>query len=375
MVTTNSDTYVLDNEGTVWAAGKNNEGELGNGKANSVVTATFHHVKNLPAIASLALVGPEGTMMALAQDGDVYGWGYNQYDQLCIPNETIPSNANVVTSPIDLSQEANFPSGVTMMAGAGDHAGYYVGSSDTLYSCGANHDGDLGDDVTNSMGSPLPSSTPVPLQGITDSSPVVLMTASWSNEGLLLQDGTYWTWGDNYWGQLGYTPPVTYDSQGDAYIAYKVPLPGPVELDQPSGALFPDQTVTQGGGANTDGQAMAILADGSYYGWGDDTDGQLCNGSAITTTTNNGGVPLTNFTSDVPALSEVASGGTAGYLLDTSGDVYSCGADNEGQLGNGKEVSGVHPAQHPIITGASGVAATSVSSTNYNTAVLLTTTG
>ena len=61
-------------------------------------------------------------MMALAEDGDVYGWGYNQYDQLCVPNDTTipanPPNANVVITPIDLSQESNFPSSVTMMAGA-----------------------------------------------------------------------------------------------------------------------------------------------------------------------------------------------------------------------------------------------------------------
>ncbi len=376
MVTTNSDTYVLDNAGTVWAAGKNADGELGNGKANPVVATTFHHVKGLPQIESLALVGPEGTIMALARDGDVYGWGFNQYDQLCIPNEAIPAspqNANVVTTPIDLTQQGYVPSGVTLMAGAGSHATYYVASTNTLYSCGANNDGDLGDDST-SMGVPLSSSTPVPVQGITDSSPVALVTASWSDEGVLLQDGSYWTWGDNKFDQLGYTPPVTYDSQSDSYIAYKVPLPGPVEIDQPAEAPFPDQTVTQGGGSNRDGQTMAILADGSYYGWGDDTDGQLCNGSAISTNTFHGGVPLTDFTSDVPPLNEVASGGTTGYLLDTSGNAYSCGENNDGQLGNDK-TGGDHPAQHEVIPAGGGVQATSLSSTNFNTSVVLTTTG
>ena len=55
------------------------------------------------------------------------------------------------------------------------------------------------------MGRPKPSTTPTPVQDINDSHPVVSITASWADEGVLLSDGTFWTWGFNEWGQLGYS--------------------------------------------------------------------------------------------------------------------------------------------------------------------------
>jgi hypothetical protein len=86
-------------------------------------------------------------------------------------------------------------------------------------------------------------------------------------------------------------------------------------------------------------------------------------------------VPLTNFTSDVRALSEVASVGTTGYLLDTSGNVHSCRDNNDGQLGHGKTDGGDRPAQHEVVTATNGLDATALSSTNFNASVVLTTSG
>lgn len=271
--------------------------------------------------------------------------------------ENLPelTTARSVDTPVDLTKATYVPAGVTLMAGAGDHATYYVAeSTDTLYSCGGNEAGDLGDMTT--MGRPKRSITPMPVQGINDSHPVVSITASWADVGVLLSDGTFWTWGFNEWGQLGYS---TSTSQCTA-IGAKQSIPtGDCSLYPREVTSFPsgytvvvptnprDNAVTMGGGGPGDGQTMAILTNGSneyYCGWGNDTDGQLCNGSAISTN-----VPPTDFTSDLPAptLTEVASGGTTGYLLDSSGNVWSCGANDKGQLGDGnREPLQPNPMRH-----------------------------
>lgn len=112
-----------------------------------------------------------------------------------------------------------------------------------------------------------------------------------------------------------------------------------------------------------------------YYAWGDGSSGQLCDGL----TSSYGTPQYVDLSSSgvEQSLTEVASGGTTGYLLDSSGSVWSCGANNKGQLGNGTSVP-LQPnpfAPYEAITAAPGVKATSVSSTQWRTSVVLTSTG
>jgi alpha-tubulin suppressor-like RCC1 family protein len=337
---------------------------------NTCKTKTLEEI--LSSIRSLALVGPQDTMMALSIRGDVYGWGFNQYDQLCIPNEQIPAKSNEQATPLDLTKAGYIPAGVTMMAGAGNHATYYAAGTTatrpTLWSCGQNRDGDLGIGSTT-----VYTNGPGPQQvtGVTtlsSTNPVVLMTASWSDEGVLLKDGSYWTWGDNKFGQLG-NGTRGGKTYGDA--PYETLGTGQVEIAHPTGALFPDQTVTQGGGGNIDGQAVAILTDGSYYGWGDDQEGQLCNGNSGTDAKYDTPTAITLPSKVMQPLTEVASGGTDGYLLDSSANVWSCGANNDGQLGINRTDSNLYPHPHEVMAGN----AMSVSSTQYKASVVQSSTG
>jgi alpha-tubulin suppressor-like RCC1 family protein len=393
MVTTNADTFVLE-DGTVYAAGANASGDLGNGTTSSTKTTTFSRVK-IPGkepIQSLAFVGGDGTMMALGENRDVYGWGYNKGDELCIPGEKIPSTSNVQKTPVDLTAAGDVPAGVTMMAAAGDHATYYVGPNatvdpNTLWSCGNNGMGDLGNDST------APSSQKVEVEGFTDpdDSPVVSMTASWSDEGVLLSDGTYWAWGDNAFGQLGYSTTTRCtsgrDSEPCSLTANEVKFPpvttgsGSLRVIVPTNPLV-DNTVTMGGGGPQDGQTMALVTDGTndyYYGWGNDREDQLCDGGLASKYTSPTNLSGDNKINEVGTLEEVASGGEAGYLLTKSGAIYSCGQDGKngaddgkGELGNGKKYGGVDPSLTEVID--AGVQ--SVSSTQYNVdAVKTATTG
>ncbi len=77
--------------------------------------------------------------------------------------------------------------------------------------------------------------------------------------------------------------------------------------------------------------AYALSSDGSVWGWGDDLEGQLGNGSDGTATD----APVRALQlSDAVA---VAAGSNSAFALRGDGTVWAWGDDGEGELGNGKE--------------------------------------
>jgi len=71
-------SLALRSDGTVWAWGENDTGELGDGSATN--RATPVQVSGLTGVAAIAA----GThhSLALKSDGTVRAWGYNFYGQL-----------------------------------------------------------------------------------------------------------------------------------------------------------------------------------------------------------------------------------------------------------------------------------------------------
>jgi alpha-tubulin suppressor-like RCC1 family protein len=98
------------------------------------------------------------------------------------------------------------------------------------------------------------------------------------------------------------------------------------------------------------GFAIAARADGTVFTWGDNSRGMLGNGS------------LTNSTSpqEVPGLAgiqQVAAANQTAYALSYSGQVYSWGGNQNGQLGNGLPADQAHPGAVVGLTSVSQIAA------------------
>ncbi len=322
IATSNSNTYALTSSGTVWAWGVGSNDELGNG---SKPAYSLHAVEvDFPSgvrIAVLANPMPFDGGLAIDSQGDAWGWGFNAFHDLCLPEGL------VVPTP------ARIPLGdVTLATGARTHS--LIDSQGTVYACGDGEYGELGNATTADR------ATPTPVVGLPPGT-VRALTSSWGGSGALMSNGSYYDWGYGVAGQLG---------DGTDQNS-----PVPVAVSLPAAAVH----VFQGGSGAKNGQSIAVLADGSLWTWGNGTSGQLGNGGKADSST-----PV-HITLPMGAVAAgVASGGYASYAIDTSGQLWAWGRNDDGQLGTG----GRGPSQ--LTPTATGLSVDQISSTAQNAAAL-----
>jgi len=254
--------------------------------------------------------------------GRAWGWGLNGGGELCL------GNTRAYSTPVMLPL-----SHVTALAGASHHAVYEAHG--TVYACGQNVAGDLGD------GSRRSSTRPVRVAGLSGT-PVTELVASFANSGALLADGEYLDWGYDANGQLG---------GGHAGRASDVPVL--VQLP------YPVRQVAEGGSIWNNGQTIVMLSDGSLWAWGADGAGQLGDGTTVSRAS-----PVRIHPPSGVTYQSLATGSATTYAVSTTGEVYAWGTSFVGQVGNG--LTGV--TRTPVVV-ASG--ATMISSTANNVAIAI----
>jgi alpha-tubulin suppressor-like RCC1 family protein len=321
--TSNSTTYALLSDGTLWAWGSGSEGQLGDGGTSG--SATPVQVK-FPAGVKIASIPtnsmPWDTAYAIDSTGHAWGWGANAGGELCLGNQT----------SFDTPQRLPLNGVVTAVAGAAQHTTYDAGG--TLYSCGANQVGQLGDG--NTKGSHVPAK----VQGLSGAS-VTALVSGYNNVGALLSDGRYYDWGWNSKGQLGNGTTGGFSE-------------APAQVQLPAGVT----QVAQGGNDPNDGQTLVLLSNGSVYAWGANGAGQLGTGTLAAKSSPVQIHPPAGVTYEI-----LASGGDASYAVSTTGDVYAWGGNSNGQLGDGGTTSSKTPVK--VLSGAT----TLFSTTSTNVAV------
>ena len=224
VASSNAAEYALLSDGRVYAWGLGGDVELGDGATSASLTAAVR--VHFPVGVKIAFLPVDAmlfdTAMAVDTNGNASGWGRGS-SALCLG---IAASVNL--TPVELPF-----TDVTALAGAGDHALY--DSNGTVYSCGGNGYGDLGD------GSTMSSSIPVAVTGLTGHQ-VRVLVASYRNAGALLDNGTYMDWGYDGEGQLG---------DGAFGVASPVPLTVPLPL--------PVTRVALGGSDPTNGQTFGAI--------------------------------------------------------------------------------------------------------------------
>jgi alpha-tubulin suppressor-like RCC1 family protein len=313
--TSNSTEYALLTNGSVYAWGMGTSGQLGNGvlenSFNKPVRVHFPAGVKIAFLATDAM--PYDSALAVDTRGHPWGWGDNSMGEFCV------GNAKAYSTPVEIPL-----SKVTTLAGANGHAVFDAGG--TVYACGDNLRGDLGD------GNMASSMVPVRVTGLGPD--VVKLVAAFSNSGALLSNGEYFNWGYDQYGQLGNGQV----SSGDDV---------PVQVDLPA----PVAQVAQGGSIWANGQTLALLTNGTLWSWGANYSYQLDDG-----TTTMSASPVQIYPPPGVVYQSLATGSGTGYGVTADGTVYAWGANYAGQVGNGTTT--VTAAPVVVATGATSVSAT-----------------
>ena len=279
----------------LWTWGSSSSGQLGDGTTidKSSPVTTVAGGTNWKQVAG----GPAHTA-AVKTDGTLWTWGSNGSGQL-----------GDGTTSSRLSPATTAGGGTNWKQIACGHAHTAAIKTDgTLWACGYNGSGQLGDGTIVNKSSPVTTSG-----GGTNWKQVA---GGGYHTAAIKTDGTLWTCGSNSSGQLGTGNTSSYSS--------------PV--------------TTAGGGTNWKQVACgtyhtaAVKTDGTLWAWGRNNYGRLGDG-----TTANKSSPVTTAGGGTN-WKQVACGEAHTAAIKTDGTLWTCGYNLKGQLGDGTTSSRLSPA-------------------------------
>ena len=289
-------TIALKSDGTLWAWGQNRGGRLGDGTTiDSLVP-----IQESTAATDWSSVSAGGYhTVALKSDGTLWAWGSNSNGQL---------GDGTTTSSLVPLQESTAATDWSSISVGSDHT-VAIKSDGTLWSWGYNVAGQLGD------GTKTDSS--VPVQESTAATDWISSSAGYEHTVALKSDGTLWGWGDNNRGELGN------GTTTDSLV--------PVQED----TAATDWSSISAGNWHT----VALKSDGTLWAWGLNDKGQLGNGTIA-----NSSVPVRENTAATDWIS-VSAGGNHTIALKLDGTLWAWGDNSSGQLGDGTTTNSLVPIQ------------------------------
>jgi alpha-tubulin suppressor-like RCC1 family protein len=280
----------LKDDGTVWAWGSNNYGQLGDGTIIDCSSARrVIGLENVKAVAAGLFYS-----VALKNDGTVWAWGYNRYGQL---------------GDGEISRYEPVPVMVAGLSGivrvyAGYNHNVAIDRNGNAWAWGSNDCGELGD------GTNVSRCTPVRLAMLSNIKDVALGS---SYTVVLDGDGTVRAWGENYGGWLGDGTTVSQFS--------------PVTVK----GLDHVTTIATG-----EGVSFASRDDGTARSWGLNSVGLIGNGIRDQKVYQVGKI------GDMSGIVQYAVGAIHVLGLKADGSLWAWGDNQFGEMGIGKTDSNTY---------------------------------
>jgi alpha-tubulin suppressor-like RCC1 family protein len=345
-------SVALKNDGTVWTTGDNGGGLLGIGTSTGSAD-TFQPALNMSNI--VAISGGRYHSLALKIDGTVWAAGSYSYGQL--GNGTYTNTTYTFQPAVNMSN-------IVAIAGGNSHS-IALKNDGTVFTTGNNEYGQLG------IGTNGFNSSTNTFQPALNMSNIVAIGSGYFHSLALKIDGTVFTTGRNFEGQLGlgtYSDVNTFRPAVNVSNIISIqskPLPQSSPLIRSDGTLYTignnlvgqsgtntksflkdltpvDTSVTSVG---TTRYGMLYLKNNLLYYSGYNQYGELgtTNSSTLVTTGNDklisviSNMVFTNVSTSpsVAYVTQFASGMDHSLFLNSSSMVYATGLNNFGQLGLG----------------------------------------
>ena len=275
----------IKTDGTLWRWGYNFLGNVGNNTSGNAISSPVQEISS-SANWSKADCNQFGITAAIKTDGTLWSWGNGS-------NGALGTNDIVCySSPV---QEASTSTNWSEVSCGNTYAAA-IKSDGTLWSWGANGFGNLGTNNTTSYSSPV--------QETSSSSTWSKISSGFNHTVAIKTDGTLWSWGRNNLGQLGtnnvtcYSSPVQETSSSTDWAevscaseftvaiktdgtlwAWGYNLYGTLGTNNTTCYSSPVQEVSSSTNWSivdcSSGHTSAIKTDGTLWGWGFNSSGQL----------------------------------------------------------------------------------------------------
>ncbi|MDR6966721.1 alpha-tubulin suppressor-like RCC1 family protein/ligand-binding sensor domain-containing protein [Flavobacterium arsenatis] len=278
-------SVAIKNNGTLWTWGFNLQGQLGDGTNTNKTVPT-----QIGTATNWEIVEARGQHnIAKKSNGTLWAWGSNSFSQL--------GDGTAINrySPIQIGTATNWQS-----IGTGGAHSMAIKTDGTLWCWGFNSNGQVGDGTATNRYVPTQIGTATNWKSVTGGSYFTIATKT---------NNSLWTWGRNYNGELG--------------------------LNDTTDRSVPTQVGTATNWdkiAAGEDHALASRTYGALFAWGYDSVGQVGNGSS----TEN--VLAPTLLLNVQSWISLKAGGTHSLAIDNEGKLYTWGNNSEGQLGNGSTV-------------------------------------
>ena len=311
---------VVMQSGSVVCWGSNTSGESGTGTATSSGQTSPTPVLGITGLANQVSSGDSHSCALMSSTGSVYCWGANNDGQLGLGNTTSEPQATTAVLGLPVG-------GASQISSGSNHTCALAGSTgDNVYCWG---DNTLGELATNNV--ITPQETAVNVTSVAGFTSIKQVSAGGQFTCALTSSGTVFCWGLNSSGQIG-----NGDASGSS-TPYIVPT-----------AVLNLTGVTQIASGTI--HACALLNTGSAYCWGDNSFGELGNG------TTSGSPIATPVAVSLPAgvtLTAIAAGNNFSCGITTQGVVLCWGYNGDAECNGVDEVNGITQELTPIESAAS----------------------
>jgi len=292
-----STSFAIKSDGTLWGWGSNEYSKLGDGTTTNKTTPT-----QIGTATNWVSVDSKNHVVAIKSDGTLWAWGFNSTGQM---GNGTSSNDVYVTTPVQVGTDTNW-----LAANAGGSGTFALKTNGTLWACGYNNNGQLG------LGHYADKKVLTQIGIDTD-----WQKFSTGNDHTLATktNGTLWAWGMNDKGQVGNGTFIPVNSGG---------VISPVQIGTDTNWASVSAGTTH---------CLAIKTTGVLWAWGNNSSGQVGDG-----TTTNRSAPV-QIGTDTNWLQGYARGQLS-TVLKTDGSLSAWGYNASGQLGNGTTTNNSAPA-------------------------------